>query len=327
MRASRSWRPGASVTEGRAAGTAPCWASGHRDHAGSGQQRASGGETDTAGEQRVGEGIGPDGTPYEQAYTSMAHGWSTGVLPALTRELLGAEPTAPGFTRWQVSPRPGPVAWAQGRVPTPRGPLAVSWDNPAPARSRWPSRRRTARSARSRCRCRPTGGRLPPASTVGPPGAAAGPPSAAPAWRPDTWCWPTSAPAATPSPCARPGNGIASRPPSPGAQGHGGRPPAPPRHRGPQVGLPGPASASPGPASASPGPAPASPGPAPAPRASPGLPWACPGLPWACPGLPWACPGLPGLPPASPGPAPASPGPAPASPGLPGRRGFDRRGE
>ncbi|MDI5963800.1 alpha-L-rhamnosidase-related protein [Streptantibioticus silvisoli] len=76
------------------------------------------------------EGIGPDGTPYEQAYTSMAHGWSTGVLPALTRDLLGAEPTAPGFTTWQVTPHPGTVAWAQGRLPTPHGPLTVSWDNP-----------------------------------------------------------------------------------------------------------------------------------------------------------------------------------------------------
>ncbi|WP_425827057.1 discoidin domain-containing protein [Streptomyces fractus] len=43
------------------------------------------------------EGIGPDGIPYEDAYTSMAHGWSTGVLPALTHQLLGARPTAPGY--------------------------------------------------------------------------------------------------------------------------------------------------------------------------------------------------------------------------------------
>ena len=35
------------------------------------------------------EGIGPGGTPYEGAFTSMAHGWSTGALPALTNELLG----------------------------------------------------------------------------------------------------------------------------------------------------------------------------------------------------------------------------------------------
>jgi hypothetical protein len=74
-----------------------------------------------------GEGIGPGGTPYEGAFTSMAHGWSTGVLPALTNELLGAAPTSAGFATWQVSPHPGDVAWARGVLPTPHGPLAVDW--------------------------------------------------------------------------------------------------------------------------------------------------------------------------------------------------------
>jgi hypothetical protein len=77
------------------------------------------------------EGIGPDGTPYEGAYTSMAHGWSTGVLPALTNELLGVRPTAPGFAGWEVVPSPGDVAWASGQVPTPHGPLSASWTHPA----------------------------------------------------------------------------------------------------------------------------------------------------------------------------------------------------
>ncbi|WP_335981921.1 alpha-L-rhamnosidase-related protein [Streptomyces sp. CA2R106] len=76
------------------------------------------------------EGIGPDGSLYEGAYTSMAHGWSTGVVPALTNELLGARPTAPGFTTWSVRPRPGSVAWARGQLPTPHGPLGVDWRHP-----------------------------------------------------------------------------------------------------------------------------------------------------------------------------------------------------
>ncbi|WP_328472625.1 alpha-L-rhamnosidase-related protein [Streptomyces sp. NBC_00448] len=76
------------------------------------------------------EGIGPDGSLYEGSYTSMAHGWSTGVVPALTNELLGVRPTAPGFTTWSVRPRPGSVAWARGQVPTPRGPLGVDWHHP-----------------------------------------------------------------------------------------------------------------------------------------------------------------------------------------------------
>ncbi|NEB79168.1 alpha-L-rhamnosidase, partial [Streptomyces sp. SID14478] len=73
------------------------------------------------------EGIGPGGSLYEDAYTSMAHGWSTGVLPALTHQLLGALPLSPGYATWQVRPNPGDVDWAQGQLPTPRGPLGVEW--------------------------------------------------------------------------------------------------------------------------------------------------------------------------------------------------------
>ncbi|WP_410623064.1 alpha-L-rhamnosidase C-terminal domain-containing protein [Amycolatopsis sp. cmx-8-4] len=73
------------------------------------------------------EGIGDGGSHYEQGYTSAAHGWSTGVVPALTNELLGVSPTSPGFATWQVSPKPGSVAWARGAVPTPKGALSASW--------------------------------------------------------------------------------------------------------------------------------------------------------------------------------------------------------
>ncbi|WP_328685838.1 alpha-L-rhamnosidase-related protein [Streptomyces sp. NBC_00343] len=77
------------------------------------------------------EGIGPNGSLYEDAYTSMAHGWSTGVLPALTNNLLGARPTAPGYATWEVRPQPGDVDWATGQLPTPHGPLGVEWENGA----------------------------------------------------------------------------------------------------------------------------------------------------------------------------------------------------
>ncbi|MFE9877549.1 alpha-L-rhamnosidase C-terminal domain-containing protein [Streptomyces sp. NPDC005784] len=77
------------------------------------------------------EGIGPGGSLYEGAYTSMAHGWSTGVLPALTHQLLGALPTSPGYATWEVRPHPGGIAWAQGQLPTPQGPLQVKWENSA----------------------------------------------------------------------------------------------------------------------------------------------------------------------------------------------------
>ncbi|MDQ1735150.1 MAG: hypothetical protein QOH56_1401 [Pseudonocardiales bacterium] len=73
------------------------------------------------------EGIGAGGSMYEGPYTSAAHGWSTGVLPALTNDLLGATPTGPGFSTWTVQPHPGTVTWARGQLPTPHGALDVSW--------------------------------------------------------------------------------------------------------------------------------------------------------------------------------------------------------
>jgi hypothetical protein len=73
------------------------------------------------------EGIGPGGSQYEGAYTSDAHGWSTGVVSELTNELLGAAPQTPGYATWTVQPHPGSVQWARGQLPTPHGPLQVSW--------------------------------------------------------------------------------------------------------------------------------------------------------------------------------------------------------
>ncbi len=74
------------------------------------------------------EGIGAGGSKYEGGFTSLAHGWSTGVTPLLTTYVLGARPRAPGFAEWAVRPTPGAdLGWARGAVPTPHGPLQVSW--------------------------------------------------------------------------------------------------------------------------------------------------------------------------------------------------------
>ncbi|WP_375480970.1 alpha-L-rhamnosidase C-terminal domain-containing protein [uncultured Jatrophihabitans sp.] len=75
------------------------------------------------------EGIGAGGSMYEGAYTSGAHGWSTGVVSELTNQLLGAAPATPGYATWTVTPHPGTVKWARGQLPTPHGPLQVSWTN------------------------------------------------------------------------------------------------------------------------------------------------------------------------------------------------------
>ncbi|KAG9249088.1 Six-hairpin glycosidase-like protein [Calycina marina] len=75
------------------------------------------------------EGIGPNGLPYEGGFTSMCHGWSTGIVPAVTNYILGVRPTGPGFSTWVIKPMPGDVAWAKGEVPTPHGSIKVYWFN------------------------------------------------------------------------------------------------------------------------------------------------------------------------------------------------------
>ncbi|PMD17076.1 glycoside hydrolase family 78 protein [Hyaloscypha hepaticicola] len=73
------------------------------------------------------EGIGPNGQPYEGAYTSMAHGWGTGIVPVLTNYILGVIPSGHGFSIYTIKPVPGDIEWAKGVVPTPKGPITVNW--------------------------------------------------------------------------------------------------------------------------------------------------------------------------------------------------------
>jgi hypothetical protein len=75
------------------------------------------------------EGIGANGTKYEAAFTSLAHGWSTGIVPALINNVLGVTPTGPGFSAYNLKPIPGDVQWAKGLVPTPNGPIKVYWNS------------------------------------------------------------------------------------------------------------------------------------------------------------------------------------------------------
>jgi hypothetical protein len=80
--------------------------------------------TDTTWEA-IGAGGNIDG--YEEAFTSMASGWSTGAAPALTNEALGVRPTGPGFSTFDAIPHPGNLTWAQGSVPTPAGSITFGW--------------------------------------------------------------------------------------------------------------------------------------------------------------------------------------------------------
>jgi len=77
------------------------------------------------------EGIGANGTPYEGGFTSMAHGWSTGIVPLMMNFILGVVPTKPGFAEWRVRPvtHGGGLMWAAGVVPAAdNGGIEVQWE-------------------------------------------------------------------------------------------------------------------------------------------------------------------------------------------------------
>ena len=78
------------------------------------------------------EALAPDGTPAtpESAggtFQSLAHGWASGPTSALSKYVLGVRPVQPGYKTWLIEPQPGDLSWAEGRVPTPYGPITVKW--------------------------------------------------------------------------------------------------------------------------------------------------------------------------------------------------------
>jgi alpha-L-rhamnosidase-like protein len=76
----------------------------------------------------VWERIQLDGRPAPGVLAdSMAHAWSTGPTAAMSQYILGVTPASAGFRHWSIAPRPADLRWAQGVVPTPRGPISVRW--------------------------------------------------------------------------------------------------------------------------------------------------------------------------------------------------------
>ncbi len=57
----------------------------------------------------------------------LSHGWTSTPLYQMSARILGVEPASPGFDRILVKPRLGDLQWAKGIVPTPHGPVSVSW--------------------------------------------------------------------------------------------------------------------------------------------------------------------------------------------------------
>ena len=82
-----------------------------------------------------------------------------GALPALTNDVLGIRPTGPGFSTFDAIPHPSGLAWAQGSVPTPAGPITFGFKRiarrlRAPARGAAASRGAGRRAGREPARPR-----------------------------------------------------------------------------------------------------------------------------------------------------------------------------
>jgi len=56
------------------------------------------------------------------------HAWGAAPANLLPRKVLGVEPLQPGYARILIRPHLGNLAWAGGRVPTPRGPVALRFE-------------------------------------------------------------------------------------------------------------------------------------------------------------------------------------------------------
>ena len=55
------------------------------------------------------------------------HAWGAAPANILPRKVLGVEPLLPGYAQIIIAPNPGPLTWAQGKVPTPKGPVIVAF--------------------------------------------------------------------------------------------------------------------------------------------------------------------------------------------------------
>jgi hypothetical protein len=57
------------------------------------------------------------------------HAWGAAPANLLPRYILGVQPLVPGWHRALIRPHPGSLKNAEGKVPTPLGPILVRWEN------------------------------------------------------------------------------------------------------------------------------------------------------------------------------------------------------
>jgi alpha-L-rhamnosidase len=58
-----------------------------------------------------------------------SHAWSGTPTYQISTRVLGLAPEKPGFTVTRISPNPGNLTWARGKILTPSGLITVSWQN------------------------------------------------------------------------------------------------------------------------------------------------------------------------------------------------------
>jgi hypothetical protein len=69
---------------------------------------------------------------WDQRYKSNQdwnHAWGAAPANLLPRYVLGARPLTPHWTRAVIQPNPGQLKSAEGKVPTPLGPILVRWES------------------------------------------------------------------------------------------------------------------------------------------------------------------------------------------------------
>jgi alpha-L-rhamnosidase len=69
--------------------------------------------------------VGAEYARYGGYETSLCHGWSAGPAAWLHTAILGVQPSEIGYTQVVFNPCLGDLAWAQGTIPTPHGPIQV----------------------------------------------------------------------------------------------------------------------------------------------------------------------------------------------------------
>ncbi|WP_348789800.1 alpha-L-rhamnosidase C-terminal domain-containing protein [Leifsonia sp. NPDC080035] len=113
-------------------------------------------DSDGTDSDRADSDIAMYGRPFGK---SLCHAWSSGPAALLPDAILGLRPLADGWSRFAVDPHLGGLEWAEARVPTPGGDIAVTvrggdvtvdvppgstlvgpeGEHPGPAVVRWPT--------------------------------------------------------------------------------------------------------------------------------------------------------------------------------------------